>query len=317
MTASASHSRDHGGRIDAAIAQYGGSRSTWVDLSTGIAPFSYPLPDLTPEDWTALPDQGAEAKLIAAARSFWNVPDGAEILPVAGASVAIAQIPRLFDPADVLIKGPTYNEHAAAFALQGWTVRTEGTASAKVIVHPNNPTGAIRSVSDLTDGLCVVDESFCDTLPHDSLVPHLTDRPNLIVLKSFGKFWGLAGVRLGFVIGTADHINRLRDWIGPWAVSGPALRIGAAALGDPAWADAQRARLDRAARDLDALFVPKHATCVGGTTLFRLYETPDAQALHHRLAEQHILTRVFPYNDHWLRVGLPPDAGWAQLKAAL
>ena len=317
MAIQAAHNRDHGGRIDAAIAHYGGTRKNWIDLSTGIAPTAYPLPAMTAEDWTALPDSGAQDALIDAARRFWNVPDTADILPVPGASVAIAQLPRLLPHGTVRISGPTYNEHAAAFETHEWTVSEAGACTAKVMVHPNNPTGHLWQPADVESDLCIVDESFCDVTPDQTMVPALANQPSLVILKSFGKFWGLAGLRLGFVIAAPDRIAHLRNWIGPWAVSGPALRVGAHALNNPDWADAQRARLQTAADRLDRAFVPHHAELVGGTSLFRLYETPNAQELYTRLAQAHILTRTFPYNSNWIRVGLPPEDAWDRLESVL
>ncbi|NRB04969.1 MAG: pyridoxal phosphate-dependent class II aminotransferase [Rhodobacteraceae bacterium] len=317
MGRSSASGRDHGGRLDAAIQKYGGTRETWLDLSTGIAPFPYPISGISPEIWQALPDEAAFERLIAAARAFWDVPDQADILPVPGASLAIAQLPRLAKPGRVRIVQDTYNEHAAAFRAHGWQVVPEGPADVQVDVHPNNPNGRVCDPATLASGLCIVDESFCDTDPTLSHVPHLVNRPDLVVLKSFGKFWGLAGLRLGFIIASPDRIRQLADWVGPWAVSGPALAIGANALSDPAWAAEQRSRLAQNAAALDALVVPKHARLVGGTSLFRLYELDDAARLETHLAQHHILTRCFPYNPRWIRLGIPDATGLKRLEDAL
>ena len=150
--------------------------------------------------------------------------------------------------------------------------------------------------------------------PDASLIAQAA-RPNRIILKSFGKFWGLAGVRLGFAIGDPALIAKLAQGIGPWAVSGPALAIGARALMDDAWATATHARLAADSARLDALM---GLPVVGGTTLFRLYDAGDAIALQNHLARAHIWTRAFPYSDRWLRLGLPgtPEA-WTRLDAAM
>ncbi len=308
--------RDHGGGIDAARAIYGGDRSDWIDLSTGINPVPYPIPDLPLDAWTALPDQKAQDDLITAARRFWSVPDGVDMIATNGASAPIAQLPGLF-PADTYhITTPTYNEHAAAFETHGWSAST-GASAARTVVHPNNPDGRIWSADDLPSGpLTVIDESFCDVVPDASLMA-LAARPNTLILKSFGKFWGLAGLRLGFVIGDPKLVGRLRDILGPWPVSGPALAIGTAALNDPKWADATRADLARDARRLDALMAQHDIKTVGGTDLFRLYDVGDAAAWQDRLGQSHILGRIFPYSDRWLRLGLPAPAHWDRLEAAL
>lgn len=307
---------DHGGGIDAARARFGGARSDWIDLSTGINPVAYPLPALPPELWACLPDHAAEAALTAAARSFWRVPDSAAIIAAAGTSAIIALLPALRAAGRIHIPGPTYNEHGRAFAAQGWTM-TDAAHDALVLVHPNNPDGRLWSADDADAGLVIIDESFADVAPDTSLIA-LAARPGVVVLKGLGKFWGLAGLRLGFAIGDPALICRLAVLIGPWAVSGPALTIGTAALADAGWAGAARARLTEDAARLDALLGAAGAAVVGGTILFRLAEVPDAARWQQALARHHIWTRVFPYSTTWLRLGLPgTEAQWARLEMAL
>ncbi len=306
---------DHGGGVDAAAAQFGGARNDWLDLSTGINPCPYPLGNLPAGLWHTLPDEGAFYRLETAARAFWNVPDAAAILAAPGASALIARMPGLGAPGPVHIPGPTYNEHARAFAAAGWQVSDAmpTAETARVIVHPNNPDGRLWGPENLAP-LTVIDESFCDVVPDATLMAHAT-RPGTVILKSFGKFWGLAGLRLGFAIGDPALIAKLAQSIGPWAVSGPALAIGTRALADAAWADATRARLHADAARLDALI---GLPVVGGTSLFRLYDAPDARALQTHLARANIWTRAFPYSNRWLRLGLPGTASdWARLEAAL
>jgi cobalamin biosynthetic protein CobC len=305
--------RDHGGGIDAAAARWGGARGDWLDLSTGINPVAWPVGALEPGDWTALPDRGAMAALEAAARAFWRVPEGLRVIAAPGASALIARLPGLVPGLDVFVPGPTYNEHAAAFRAAGHRVVDDPAAPVHVLVHPNNPDGRVwPSAAVGGRALTVVDESFCDVMPGASHVAQAG--AGVIVLKSFGKFWGLAGLRLGFAIGPADLIGRLEEMLGPWPVSGPALRVGAAALRDDAWAAQTRARLAADAARLDALV---SAPVVGGTTLFRLYDVGDAAACQERLARGRVWSRVFPYSAGWLRLGLPAPDRWAQLEAAL
>jgi cobalamin biosynthetic protein CobC len=309
--------RDHGGGLDAAMARWGGTRADWLDLSTGINPVPYPLPDLPPHAWTALPDRAAEEALLAAARHFWSVPDGAEVILAPGLSALIARLPQALGAERIAIPGPTYNEYAASFGAAAVPI-TDDPAAPAVLVHPNNPDGRLWSPEEAAARpLAVVDESFCDIAPDQSHVARTASRGTL-VLKSFGKFWGLAGLRLGFAILAPGPIaTRLRDALGPWPVSGPALAIGAAALSDTAWAEATRARLAQDSTNLDALLTAKGARVVGGTTLFRLYEVDDAQAWSDRLASAHVLSRIFPYSRTWLRLGLPAPDRWDQLEAAL
>lgn len=308
--------RDHGGGVDGAVACYGGARADWIDLSTGINPLPYPVPDFPADAWTALPDRGAFDALYNAAQAFWHVPDGAGIIAAPGASALIARIPALVPAGRVHIPAPTYNEHWAAFRAHGWQA---GEGGALVVVHPNNPDGRVWTKADLAGDrpLTVIDESFGDMVPGQSLV-HMAECPGVIVLKSFGKFWGLAGLRLGFAIARPETIDRLAEMIGPWAVSGPGLVTGAAALRDRDWAETTRARLARDADRLDSLMTRAGATVVGGTTLFRLYDVGEAAAWQDRLAQHHIWSRIFPYSDRWIRLGLPgPDAHWERLEEAL
>lgn len=307
--------RDHGGGIDAAIAHYGGTRESWLDLSTGINPNAYPMPKLPHDAWTALPDQAAFTRLYDLARRFLNVPEEAAIIGATGASAIIAALPRVIPTGAVSVPGPTYNEHGAAFAAAGWTLGQD-PSHAIVAVHPNNPDGRIWQADDLTSPFVIIDESFCDVMPEASLI-HLSKRPGTVVLKSFGKFWGLAGLRLGFAIGDPDIIHKLTDILGPWQISGPALAIGAKAFADPQWASETRACLTGDTARLDRLVTATGAKLVGGTTLFRLYDVGDAAAMQDRLARHHIWSRTFPYADNWLRLGLPASDRWDQLEAAL
>lgn len=309
--------RDHGGGVDAASRKFGGARSDWIDLSTGINPLAYPLPVFETSDWTDLPDQNAQSALIRAARHFWAVPETADVLATCGASVPISTIPRLVSTGRVQILPPTYNEHAAAFRAAGWDVtEARDGCTAQVLVHPNNPDGRRFDAADLHAPMRIIDESFCDVAPDASLMAQAT-RPGTLILKSLGKFWGLAGARLGFVIGDPQLVAALSEMLGPWPVPGPTLRIGTAALSDPVWADETRVRLQTDAARLDSVLMNAKATPLGGTTLFRLYEVEDAVAWQTRLAHHRIWSRIFPYNSRWLRLGLPPAHGWDRLQRAL
>jgi cobalamin biosynthetic protein CobC len=319
--------RDHGGDLAAAIARHGGAPGDWLDLSTGINPRAWPyparLPPLPAAAWARLPEAPALEALLAAARRAYGVPPTAAIVAAPGASALIRLVPRLARRVAVAIPGPTYNEHAAAFAAEGWRVadRPGPGVTAAVIVNPNNPDGRLWARSDLllmaeALDLLVVDESFIDPVPEFSLVPD-TAREGLVVLRSFGKFFGLAGLRLGFAIGAPAAIARLGALLGPWAVSGQAIEIGRTALADSGWTAAERARLAADAERLSTLGRAAGWREVGGTALFRTFATPDARAARDRLAAARIWSRVFPYSPTWLRLGLPGEAGWVRLEAAL
>ena len=320
--------RDHGGGVDAAAARWGGRREDWLDLSTGINPVPYPIGEVSYQAWTALPDRGAMERLERAARTFWNVPDEAGLVAAPGASAIIARMPGILDGApEAYIPGPTYNEWSASFMQADWSVSDqEPGANVEVRVHPNNPDGGLAPaptrafLDDRDPGVgrshAIYDESFCDTDPTVSFVRH-AGHPRVFIVKSFGKFWGLAGVRLGFLIGPGDAIERMRDMLGPWAVSGPALEIGARALEDLSWAEKTRARLTADYQRLDRLMDKAGAGKGRGTPLFRLYNVDDAEAWQDRLARARIWSRVFPYDRHMLRLGLPGPKDWDRLEAAL
>lgn len=314
--------RDHGGNMDTVQALRGGD--DWIDLSTGINRVPYPLPAIPAQAWSALPTASARGALLAAAAQAYGTE--APMVALAGAQAAIQMLP-LTGTGQARILSPTYNEHAACFAEAGWQTEAVSDpqalagADVAVVVNPNNPDGRIVSPDALLAlrdkvGLLVVDESFADPVPGLSVAPHAG--PGLLVLRSFGKFYGLAGVRLGFALGDPAVVDRLRAMAGPWPVAGPALAIGTAALRDASWAAATTARLAQEAPRMDALARARGWTLVGGTHLFRLYDTPDAAAARGHLADHHIWSRIFPWSGRLIRLGLPGMEGeWQRLAAAL
>jgi cobalamin biosynthesis protein CobC len=317
---------DHGGNLDVARARFGGELKDWIDLSTGINRQPYPIPELSPHHWNALPSRAEIAALHAAARLAYATT--APLIATAGAQAAIQLLPRLAPSRRAKILGPTYGEFAAV--LQAAHVEAEEVdtlaalegADLAVVVNPNNPDGR-RHDPQLLLSLAarvrrlVVDESFADTTPERSLAPQ-AGRPGLLILRSFGKFYGLAGLRLGFVLGSEADIATLAGMSGPWPVSGLAIEIGRRALEDRNWASETMSRLARDAKRLDGLTGDAGWQFVGGTPLFRLYETGNAQRAQELLARRHIWSRTFSYNASWLRLGLPGDeAEWQRLGAAL
>lgn len=318
--------RDHGGNLDQAIARYGHPAAEWIDLSTGINRVPYPLPELPNRAWTALPTRSDMQSLIATAAECYGTT--AAIAPVAGAQMAIQLIPRLGPPGKARVLSPTYNEHAGALRTAGWAVEEVpglddlAGADLAVVVNPNNPDGQSHTPDVLLDlagkvGRLVVDESFADPMPELSLASQ-AGQPGLFLLRSFGKFYGLAGLRLGFTIGNAAEIAALAEMSGPWPISGAAIAIGRAALTDRDWARETTARLQAEMAQIDALATAADWSVIGGTPLFRLYDTGDAEAAQDRLAERAVWSRRFPWSKSWLRLGLPGSpAEWARLELAL
>lgn len=316
--------RDHGGDLDRAQARYG--TGDWLDLSTGINPVPYPVPDLPSRAWTALPTRAEIAALEACAQNAWRARLGCVAL--AGAQGAIQLVPQLAPPGAARVVGPTYNEHAGALRAQGWTVEEVAApedlrgATLGVLVNPNNPDGRCWTAEEVLDvardvGLLIVDESFADPMPEVSILPMLAAH-RVVVLRSFGKFYGLAGLRLGFAFAPEALTARLRALAGPWAVSGLAISVGQAALADRTWYADTCKRLASDVGRLDALAKAQGWRLVGGTPLFRTYDTTDAPAAQEKLGRHRVWSRVFPYSRGWIRLGLPGDAaGWQQLVAAM
>lgn len=312
--------RDHGGNLDAAMARFGGEG--WIDLSTGINRSPWPVPALPARAWTDLPTRADLARLAMAARQAWGVTGA--VVPLSGASQAIQLIPHLMPSGTARVLSPTYNEHAAALRLAGWQVEEVNHfdalvgADLAVVVNPNNPDGLCYTPDRLLAlkaqvGTLILDESFADPVPGLSLAGE-TGQPGLWVLRSFGKFYGLAGLRLGFALGPADKVAELSALAGPWPICGAAVEIGAQALADTAWQARTTARLAEDAARLDGLSL---WPLVGGGHLFRLYTTPDALRAQETLAASQIWSRIFPRNAHWIRLGLPGPQEWDRVEAAL
>lgn len=318
--------REHGGNLDLAQQRFGGRAEDWIDLSTGINRVPYPVGEICAHHWQALPSRSEIEALHQAARDAYGT--GAPIVATGGAQAVIQMLPQLAPRGRARILAPTYNEYAAVLSAAGWEVgevrALDALAGANlaIVVNPNNPDGRRYSPKDLLAllprvGHLVIDESFVDAVPEISLASE-AGRPRLLILRSFGKFYGLAGLRLGFAIGHAADIGKLAAASGPWPVSGAAIAIGCRALRDDAWAKATSARLARDCVRLDETAQGQGWRLVGGAPLFRLYETPDALAAQEKLARGQIWSRVFAQNPTWLRLGLPgSESEWARLAEVL
>ena len=312
----------HGGRLRAARLSFPEAPRPWIDLSTGVNPWAYPAPRARREDLRRLPDPEVVAALEArAARRFGAQAD--RVAAVAGAEAALRLLPRLLPARSVRIAGFTYGGHAEAWVAAGPSPAV-GEADAVVVVNPNNPDGRATPRAELLaeaarlaarGGWLVVDESFADLEPSDSVAD--AGHPAIAVLRSFGKAYGLPGVRLGFVVAPPALAARVREAVGDWPVSAEALAAGLAAYADDAWLAAVRPRLAAAGAWLDARLAASGLEAVGGTELFRLARAPDAHALWARLCAHGILTRPFAGRPDLLRFGLPRARERARLARAL
>jgi cobalamin biosynthetic protein CobC len=324
----------HGGNLAAASQQYGHPPEAWLDLSTGIAPWAYPVPALPPEAWQRLP--GEHGALVALACQVYGAP---RLLPVAGSVAAIRALPQVLQRwhprARVIVAPLSFNEHAAAWSRAGHAVRAVpwddfdaaiDECDVAIVCHPNNPTGddiaptqllAWRARLAARGGWLIVDEAFRDTRPELSVIGSAGES-GLVVLRSLGKFYGLAGARVGFVAGRAMLLDLLQAALGPWCVSGPAAFAATAALQDAAWQAAQRARLIEASQRLAAL-LSAHGLACRHTDYFAWTDAAPADRLHEGLARHAIWTRRFEEAHRVsLRLGLPGDvADWSRLDTAL
>ncbi|MDN0075358.1 threonine-phosphate decarboxylase CobD [Crenobacter sp. SG2303] len=320
---------EHGGGLIAAARRYGIPREQWLDLSTGLNPQGWLVPALPASCWQRLPEEhdGLEA---AAADYYGSV----NLLPVAGSQAAIQALPLLRPAGRVGVLSTSYAEHAHAWQRHGLQVMplepdaidaALPTLDVLLLVNPNNPTGQRFSVDTLQGwratlaergGWLIVDEAFMDCTPEESLVPQ-AGLPGLIVLRSLGKFFGLAGARVGFVFAWSELLDALREELGPWTLAGPARAAARLALLDTDWQVTARQRLAADGTRLAALLAEHGLTPTGGTPLFQWLQRSDAQTIHEVLARRGILTRHFAAPAS-VRFGLPPDeAGWQRLAEAL
>jgi cobalamin biosynthetic protein CobC len=325
--------RYHGGDINAAQRRFPNAPSPWIDLSTGINPFPYPVGAISSFAWTRLPDPSEIAALEASARIAYGAGSQTEIIAAPGTQALIQWLPRLVPARRVGILGFTYEEHRRSWLASGAEVETVAGPSdlaafdAAIVVNPNNPDGRIVPPDILIDtaeimarrgGVLIVDEAFMDVLgKQHSLIPKLPGR-GAVVLRSFGKTYGLAGLRLGFAVASSELAGTIRDALGPWPVSGPAIEIGCGALADESWLAATTGHLRDEANRLDDMLGAVGFQIVGGTPLFRLVRHPHAAQWFERLGRAGILTRPFSRNAEWLRFGVPAGpAEWRRLEAAL
>ncbi|GAB3378643.1 threonine-phosphate decarboxylase CobD [Lysobacter fragariae] len=321
---------EHGGRLQRAARHYGIALQDWLDLSTGISPFAWPVPAIPPQAWHRLPED--DDGLVDVARDYYGAP---ALLPVAGSQAAIQALPQLRSrPSRVGVLAPSYAEHAHAWRRAGHDVETlaarELFAQAErldvvVLIHPNNPGGdtftrdellALHAALATRGGWLIVDEAFIDAAPEHS-VAGASDREGLIVLRSVGKFFGLAGARAGFACASPPLLASLREHLGPWTLAGPARYALRQALADFEWHAQARPRLHATSARLEALLTHHGLVPSAGSAFFQWRRDERATALHDALAKRGILVRLFEQPAS-LRFGLPADdAAFARLDAAL
>lgn len=319
---------EHGGNLAQAVRLYGIPLSEWLDLSTGINPSHYPIPAITSHAWQHLPlrDDG----LAEAARAYYGCK---HLLPTAGSQAALQVLPNLRKPCRVAMPSLMYAEHAHAWARHGHQLVRFDTIpdqallqqiNVLVLCNPNNPTALIHTPTQLLawhaqlaerGGWLIVDEAFMDATPELSIAHH-TELPGLIVLRSLGKFFGLAGARVGFLLAAHSLLNEAEEHLGPWPISGPARCIAQAALRDGVWQHAAREQLLAQSMRLAELLSRYGLQPQAGNALFQWVPTVLAESWHTHLARRGVWVRKFE-QPLALRFGLPPAEAWMRLEQAL
>ena len=325
----------HGGNLGRARLAFPHAPEPWIDLSTGINPHSYPHSPILATAFSRLPEPGAVEALKEIASAAFGAPSAAHIAAAPGTQMLmplLAQLAVQRGAKSCGVLSPAYAEHARTARMAGLPVTEVANVidlsafDYAIVINPNNPDGCVsdrETLLSLADtmrrkgGILVVDEAFIETGYATSLAD-ATDLDGLIILRSFGKFYGMAGVRLGFVIAHSQTASDLESRLGPWAVSGPALHIAREALADTVWKDAMRARLNQEMLRLNALLEQAGLQIAGGTSLFTLVRDEKVTGLFDHLAQLGILTRIFEERPSDMRFGLPGgEAEWVRLEAAL
>ncbi len=318
---------EHGGNLTLAAAQYNIPLADWLDLSTGINPNGYPLPEIPPVIWQRLPIE--EDGLIEAACRFYG---SRSALATAGSQAAIQILPRLRPAGKVAMPSLMYKEHAHAWQCCGHQISTFtdldddilNSADVVLLCNPNNPTATRYSAEDLLNlhqqlhkrgGWLVVDEAFMDATPENSIAQH-THLKGLFVLRSLGKFFGLAGARVGFLLASPQWFTKAQEILGPWSLSGPSRFVATQALADFTWQQNTRMQLSASSMRLATLLSENGLAPKSGTALFQYVPLKEAQLRQQHLAKQGIWVRYFPEASA-LRFGLPTAEGWTKLEAAL
>ena len=306
--------REHGGDIDNAIKKYGGNKDNWIDLSTGINPNHYPYKLINIRELQNLPYKNDIDNLNKLAKKYFQTT--ACVTAVSGAQGGINILPFLFPNKSVSILSPTYNEYQNVFSNSlKKIINVKNLSDLKksqiaIICNPNNPDGKLYSNEDLLKisknvEYLIIDESFMDQYPGKSLSHKLDDQTNILILRSFGKFFGLAGIRLGFLISNEEIDKKIQFLVGTWPISNIAINVASKALIDDVWIMNTISFLKEGSYFLDCLASEISWKIVGGTNLYRLYETPDADDAQNKLANFKIWSRRFTYSKKWIRLGIP------------
>ncbi|MEM7662082.1 MAG: threonine-phosphate decarboxylase CobD [Pseudomonadota bacterium] len=322
----------HGGALDRMREAFPEAPKPWIDLSTGINPWAYPHTEVTEEALNRLPTRAAYSACQRAMAAAIGAPPETLLL-APGSELLIRLLPDVISAKRVTLLAPSYGDHAVSWKRAGVTIvnttnplEMADETDVVIVCNPNNPDGHTFSVDALNHardklaarrGWLIIDEAYADLDPGLSLAP-LAGSDGLIILRSFGKFFGLAGVRLGALIAPASIRDAMAARLGVWPVSGAALEIGTRAYADTRWQSSSRTSLKSGAARLDESLEGAGLGLVGGTDLFRFVETADAHGVFERLAQAGVYVRRFDWSTRHLRIGLPAtQTALERLEAAL
>lgn len=328
---------EHGGRLARMRSEYPDFSGDWLDLSSGISPWSYPVPTWHETKLRALPDEDLLAQACSTAAAHYGVAENT-IISASGAQafinlLVLVATDYLGVKPVVYTLSPTYSEYAACARRFGCEARQVQVGDAwpqeniVILANPNNPDGRMPSAEQARacceslgkQGLLVIDEAFCDVSPQDSLVGLLDQCENLLILKSFGKFFGLAGLRLGFCLGAPRLLQLFTAYLGAWPVSAPALMTAAHAYADKTWIASQRSRIiDNAAVLCTLLETLPDTEIVTNCGLFITLKSH--LPLFETCAQHGIYIRQFtslPHPPRLYRFGLPTVSSLPRLRQAL
>ena len=283
----------HGGQLQKVALQYNIAPNQWLDLSTGIAPFNYPIPKIPEKLYQALPQVSNELTVVA--QRYYNADN---LLVTNGSQAIIKLLPTLWREQNkhsrtAYLPEQGYKEHALAWQMAGFSLcwyqdklpelsKIENNA-VLIVINPNNPTGQLYPKSVLlkyqkklaeNNGLLVIDEAFIDVIKNSqSMTNTINNYKNTLVLRSFGKFFGLAGIRIGFLIADQTWLENFSENLGPWQVNSPAQFIAQQALADYNWHEQQKHKLNTLSNKLHSLLIenipPENMNKITGTDLFQ------------------------------------------------
>lgn len=277
------------------------------------------------ETLAAYPDPRAATEAVA--ERHGRAPD--EVLLTSGAAEAFVLLARVLRPNAALVVHPQFTEPEAALRAAGHPVerhvlsgdftldpaKVPTTADLVMLGNPTNPTSVLHPAAAIErlrrpGRTIVVDEAFLDAIPGEP--ESLAGHPEIVVIRSLTKTWGLAGLRVGYVLGPKPLISALREAQPLWSVSSLAL-IAARAVCEPGARAEAEALAQQAGQDRDHLLarlagLPGLTVPAASSAPFVLVRASNAAEVRARLRAEGLAVRrgdTFPgLGPEWLRVAV-------------